>query len=293
MSVLILNKEKGISSFNALKDAQRELSFKKAGHAGTLDPMATGVLPIFFDGYTKLINLISNDKKEYIADFVLGISSNTQDITGKLTFHSDSNKPKITEIKKAITKFIGKNSQIVPEFSAKKIKGTPMYKLARSGKETKKIEQEINIYEIELLSYEFPKFRIRVLCSKGTYVRTLGVDIAKSLNTYAAMSELIRTKFGSLGLRDSVTLDKLKNLDNHTKMQYVKRIEEILINVPKVKIKSSEVKKFQNGSQLESQKIKQIGKCLVFHEDNFLGLGEIDETYWIKPLKVLSDRRKK
>ena len=105
------------------------------------------------------------------------------------------------------------------------------------------------------------------------------------------MSELIRTKFGSLGLRDSVTLDKLKNLDNHTKMQYVKRIEEILINVPKVKIKSSEVKKFQNGSQLESQKIKQIGKCLVFHEDNFLGLGEIDKTHRIKPKKVLSNRR--
>ena len=293
MSVLILNKEKGISSFNALRETQKELSFKKAGHAGTLDPMATGVLPIFFDGYTRLINQISNDKKEYIADFILGISSNTQDITGQLTFHPDSNKPKITEIKKAITRFVGKNFQIVPEFSAKKIKGTPMYKLARKGKETKKIEQEINIYEIELLDYEFPKFKIRVLCSKGTYVRTLGVDIAKSLNTYAAMSELNRTKFGSLSLKDSVTLSKLKNLDNHKKMQYVKRIEEILINVPKVKIKSSEVKKFQNGSQVESQKIENIGKCLVFHEDNFLGLGEIDETYKIKPKKVLSNRRKK
>tara|TARA_Y100001970_G_scaffold278113_1_gene383358 strand:- start:292 stop:1167 length:876 start_codon:yes stop_codon:yes gene_type:complete len=291
MSVLILNKEKGISSFNALKEAQKELSFKKAGHAGTLDPMATGVLPIFFDGYTKLINLISNDKKEYIADFVLGISSNTQDITGELTFHSDSKEPKITEIKKAITEFIGKNTQIVPEFSAKKINGNPMYKLARKGKETKKIKQEIRIYKIELLSYKFPKFKIKVLCSKGTYVRTLGVDIAKKLNTHAAMSELVRTKFGSLSLEDSVTLSKLKNLDNHKKMQYVKRIEEILINVPKVKIKSSEVKKFQNGSHLESQKIKRIGKYLVFHEDNFLGLGEIDKTHRIKPKKVFSNRR--
>ena len=107
------------------------------------------------------------------------------------------------------------------------------------------------------------------------------------------MSELQRTKFGSLNLKDSITLERLKNLDNHKKMQYVKRIEEILINVPKVKIKSSEVKKFQNGSQVESQNIKKIGKYLVFHEDNFLGLGEIDETYWIKPLKVLSNRRKK
>ena len=107
MSVLILNKEKGITSFNALKEAQKELGFTKAGHAGTLDPLATGILPIFFNGYTRLIDLISNEGKEYIADFVLGISSNTQDITGKLSFHSDSTRPKISEIKKAITKFIG------------------------------------------------------------------------------------------------------------------------------------------------------------------------------------------
>lgn len=293
MSVLILNKEKGITSFSALKEVQKELNFAKAGHAGTLDPLATGILPIFFDGYTRLIDLISDEGKEYIADFVLGISSNTQDITGKLSFHSDSEKPKSSELKKAISNFLGKQTQTVPDFSAKKHKGVPMYKLARKGKKTKKIKQKINIYEIELLNYNFPIFSIRVACSKGTYIRTLGSDIAKSLNTYAAMSELQRTKFGSLDLKDSITLERLKNLDNHKKMQYVKRIEEILINVPKVKIKSSEVKKFQNGSQVESQNIKKIGKYLVFHEDNFLGLGEIDETYWIKPLKVLSDRRKK
>ena len=291
MSILILNKEKGITSFTALKQAQKELGFTKAGHAGTLDPLATGILPIFFNGYTRFIDLISTEGKEYVADFVLGISSNTQDITGQLSFHSDSNKPKTSDLQKAISKFIGEQIQIVPDFSAKKHKGIPLYKLARKGKQTKKIEQEINIYEIELINYEFPIFSIRVACSKGTYIRTLGCDIARSLKTYAAMSELQRTKFGSISVENSVSLEKLKNLDNHKKMQYVKRIEEILINVPKVKIESSEVKKFQNGSQVESQNIKKIGKYLVFHEDNFLGLGEIDKTYWIQPLKVLSERR--
>ena len=283
MSVLILNKEKGISSFSALKKAQKELAFTKAGHAGTLDPLATGVLPIFFNDYTRLIDLISNDRKEYIADFVIGISSNTQDITGKLVYYSNSFRPKISELRKAINNFIGKKVQIVPDFSAKKVKGVPMYKLARKGMKIKKIEQKINIYEIELLDYRFPIFKIRVLCSKGTYIRALGVDIANSLNLHAAMSELQRTKFGSINIEDSVTFNKLKNLDNRRKMQYVKRIEEILINVPKVKIKSSEVKKFQNGSQVKGQKIKKLGKCLVFLEDNFLGLGEVDETSWIKP----------
>ena len=291
MSVLILNKEKGITSFTALRQAQKELGFTKAGHAGTLDPLATGILPIFFNGYTRFIDLISTEGKEYIADFVLGISSNTQDITGQLSFHTDSNRPKISDLKNAIGSFMGKQTQIVPDFSAKKHKGVPMYKLARKGKQTKKIEQEINIYEIELINYKFPIFSIRVACSKGTYIRTLGCDIARSLKTYAAMSELERTKFGSIGMENSVSLEKLKNLDNHKKMQYVKRIEEILINVPKVKIESSEVKKFQNGSQVEGQNTKKVGKHLVFHEDNFLGIGEIDETYWIKPLKVLSERR--
>ena len=291
MSVLILNKEKGITSFTALKQAQKELGFAKAGHAGTLDPLATGILPIFFNSYTRFINLISTEGKEYIADFVLGISSNTQDITGQLSFHTDSNRPKTSDLKKAIGNFIGEQIQIAPDFSAKKYKGVPMHKLARNGKQTKKIEQEINIYEIELINYEFPIFSIRVACSKGTYIRTLGCDIARSLNTYAAMSELQRTKFGSIGMENSISLEELKNLDNHKKMQYVKRIEEILINVPKVKIKSSEVKKFQNGSQVEGQNTKKVGKHLVFHEDNFLGIGEIDETCWIKPLKVLSERR--
>ena len=293
MSILILNKEKGITSFEALKKAQKELNFVKAGHAGTLDPLATGILPIFFDGYTRFIELISDEGKEYIANFVLGISSNTQDITGTLSFHADSLKPKSDELKKAISNFLGKQTQLVPDFSAKKQKGIPMYKLARQRKEIKEIKQKINIYDIELLDYSFPIFSIRVACSKGTYIRTLGSDIAKSLNSHAAMSELQRTKFGSIDLKDSITLERLKNLDNLKKMQYVKRIEEILINVPKVKIKSSEVKKFQNGSQVESQKIEKIGKYLVFHEDKFLGLGEIDETFCIKPLKVLSNRRKK
>ena len=234
MSVLILNKEKGITSFSALKEVQKELNFIKAGHAGTLDPLATGILPIFFDSYTRLIDLISDEGKEYIADFVLGISSNTQDITGKLSFHSDSEKPKSTELKKAISNFLGKQTQTVPDFSAKKHKGVPMYKLARKGKKTKKIKQKINIYEIELLNYNFPIFSIRVACSKGTYIRTLGSDIAKSLNTYAAMSELQRTKFGSLDLKDSITLERLKNLDNHKKMQYVKPVSYTHLTLPTI-----------------------------------------------------------
>ena len=102
MSVLILNKEKGITSFTALKQAQKELGFAKAGHAGTLDPLATGILPIFFNSYTRFINLISTEGKEYIADFVLGISSNTQDITGQLSFHTDSNRPKTSDLKKLL-----------------------------------------------------------------------------------------------------------------------------------------------------------------------------------------------
>ena len=121
--------------------------------------------------------------------------------------------------------------QVPPKFSAKKVNGIPMYKLARSGEEFDRKEQKINIFEINLLEYKFPRFKIKVSCSKGTYVRTLGVDIGKRLNQSVSMCVLQRTKFGHLNLDDSISLAELKNLDKNQKMQYVRRVEEILIAV--------------------------------------------------------------
>ena len=292
MSILLLNKDKGMTSFFALKQAQKNLGFLKAGHGGTLDPLATGLLPIFFEQSTKFLQYFNTQSKEYIAEYVFGISSNTEDITGILTY-TDHGEPTEAELCHDLKSFLGEQIQIPPKFSAKKINGVPMYKLARQGKEFDRQEQKINIFEIDLINYEFPKFKIKVSCSKWTYIRTLGVDIGKTLNQSVSMCELQRTKFGHLRLEDSISLSELKNLDKNQKMQYVRRVEEILIDIPQVKIRSSEVKKFQNGCQLEAREIEKTGKHFIFYKKELLGLGLVDNTLQINPLKVLTKGEKK
>ena len=148
MSILLLNKEKDMTSFSAVKQAQKELGFKKAGHGGTLDPLATGVLPIFFEQSTKFLQFFNSETKEYIADFIFGISSNTEDITGILTYEKINKEPKEIEIKRALKKFEGITEQLPPKFSAKKINGVQMYKLARKGQDFNRTPQKINIYNI-------------------------------------------------------------------------------------------------------------------------------------------------
>ena len=283
MSVIFLNKEKGISSYQALREAQKALNFKKAGHAGTLDPIATGLLPIFFDRSTKFIQYFSSEIKGYNATFNLGVSSDTQDIEGKLTVHKNEKHPSRDELNNSVKKFIGKYEQMAPSFSAKKVDGTPMYKLARAGKPTPKRSATVEIYSIELTEFKYPYFSLSVMCSKGTYIRTLGVDIAKKIECNCIMKDLERTSIGPWNLDDSVKFPIIKNLDNREKMQYVKRIEEILKDFPKVKIRSSEVKKFQNGSSIDAEINEKFKKHSVFFEEDFLGIGEFVEGRGLVP----------
>ena len=283
MSVIFLNKEKGISSYQALREVQKALNFKKAGHAGTLDPKATGLLPIFFDRSTKFIQYFSSEIKGYNATFNLGVSSDTQDIEGKPTLHKNEKHPSRDELNNSVKKFIGKYEQIAPSFSAKKVDGTPMYKLARAGKPTPQRSATVEIYNIELTEFKYPYFSLSVMCSKGTYIRTLGVDIAKKIECNCIMKDLERTSIGPWNLDDSVKFPIIKNLDNQEKMQYVKRIEEILKDFPKVKIRSSEVKKFQNGSSIDAEINEKFKKHLVFFEEDFLGIGEFVEGRGLVP----------
>jgi tRNA pseudouridine55 synthase len=283
MSVIFLNKEKGISSYQALREAQKALNFKKAGHAGTLDPIATGLLPIFFDRSTKFIQYFSSEIKGYNATFNLGVSSDTQDIEGKLTVHKNEKHPSRDELNNSVKKFIGKYEQMAPSFSAKKVDGTPMYKLARAGKPTPQRSATVEIYNIELTEFKYPYFSLSVMCSKGTYIRTLGVDIAKKIECNCIMKDLERTSIGPWNLDDSVKFPIIKNLDNREKMQYVKRIEEILKDFPKVKIRSSEVKKFQNGLSIDAEINEKFKKHSVFFEEDFLGIGEFVEGRGLVP----------
>lgn len=286
MSVLILNKPKNLSSFKSLKVIQNLLGLKKAGHAGTLDPLATGILPIFFDRSTKFIQYMPEQDKTYHAKFKLGCSSDTEDIEGNIIYHDSEQAPSMDNLKESVSSFIGSYQQNAPLFSAKKVNGVAMYKLARKGIELEKRSQKVHIKSLELLSYSYPYFEIEAKVSRGTYVRTLGVDIADKLGCNCVLTDLCRTGFGPLKIKDAITIDTLKNLDNKEKMQYVMRVEEILKSIPKLNISSTEVKKFQNGLTFSVTKNEKKEKKLVFYKDEFIGIGEIGNEEKLRPIKL-------
>jgi len=200
-------KPKGPSSYDIIRQIKRDAVDKKVGHGGTLDPLASGVLVVAIGReFTKQLDNVVKDQKEYIANIKLGESSTTQDEEGEKTQISIESEPALAQIKETIQKFIGKIKQIPPAYSAMKINGQRAYKLARQGINPDIKEREITIYEIELLSYNWPILEIRVVCSSGTYIRTLANDIGSDLATGGYLKDLIRTRVGEFDIKDSIKL---------------------------------------------------------------------------------------
>lgn len=195
--IIVVNKAKDMTSHDCVNIVRRALKIKRVGHTGTLDPMATGVLPICIGKATKIADFISLGDKEYEAEFKLGVKTDTLDITGTVIKTSDVS-PKEDEVTDAINSFLGKIMQVPPMYSAKKIKGKKLYELARDGIEINRDPVEVEIKEIEILKLDLVEniISIRVLCSKGTYIRSLIDDIGEKLGTYAVMTALKRTKSG-------------------------------------------------------------------------------------------------
>ncbi len=195
--IIVVNKAKDMTSHDCVNIVRRALKIKRVGHTGTLDPMATGVLPICIGKATKIADFISLGDKEYEAEFKLGLKTDTLDITGTVVKESDVSVTK-EEVEDAINSFLGKIMQVPPMYSAKKIKGKKLYELARDGIEINRDPVEVEIKEIEILKFDLEEniISLRVLCSKGTYIRSLIDDIGEKLGTYAVMTALKRTKSG-------------------------------------------------------------------------------------------------
>lgn len=206
--IILVNKEKNMTSHDCVNIVRRALKIKRVGHTGTLDPMATGVLPICVGKATKIADYISLGDKEYIAEFKLGKETDTLDITGEVKATSD----KICteeEIRDAVNSFLGIIYQVPPMYSAKKIQGKKLYELAREGIEISREPVRIEIKEIEILKIDIENrlVSMRVLCSKGTYIRSLIDDIGKKLGTYAVMTSLERTKSGMFHIENEKVIN--------------------------------------------------------------------------------------
>jgi tRNA pseudouridine55 synthase len=205
--ILLINKERAITSYDVIRKLKRVLpKGQKIGHAGTLDPFATGLLIILLGKSTKLMQKILELEKEYIVKAEFGYSTDTQDITGEKVNVSKSVKEISKEdIQKVVEKkFLGKISQIPPQFSAKKVKGKKAYEYARKGENVNLMPKEVEVYEFDVVNYHWPEVDFRIVCSSGTYIRTLVNDLGEELCTYGTAVELERTRIGDFNIRDSL-----------------------------------------------------------------------------------------
>jgi len=266
---LNINKESGVSSAfitNKLKHALKE----KVGHLGTLDPMATGVLPVAIGKATRLFDYFLNKNKEYIFTIKFGTETDTLDITGKVTKENDL-VPTKSQILKILPQFIGKINQIPPQFSAKSVNGQKAYKLARQGEMVDLKPKEVEIFGLELLKFKNKEATFKMQCTSGTYVRSVCRDLASSLGTIATTTQIYRTKSGVFNIENSIALeDAIGNAENH-----IIRIEDALKNVPQIAITKEEENALLCGKQVKLN-APDCNACLLITETHCVyGLAKI------------------
>ncbi len=285
--VLILDKPADFTSFDAVAVCRRLCHERKIGHTGTLDPMATGVLPLLLGKATRAASLLEDTDKEYEAGFRLGVSTDTEDSTGKVLETSDT--PVSREVLESLLpRFRGEIMQVPPMYSAVSKDGKRLYELARKGIEVERDARPVTIFKLELIEYneETREGKLTVSCSKGTYIRTLIADLAKAAGSLGVMTALRRTKACGFTLVDAVTLDEAKALSEAgTLEEKLRPVEGLFAHLPAVTVSGAQATRFGNGGQLDLKRIPTFRKKkpeagLVFRvktEDGaFLGLGKTE-----------------
>lgn len=279
--VINIFKNKGMSSFDVVRKVRKVAKEKKVGHTGTLDPEATGVLPVCLGKATKIIDYIMKAEKTYFVTFKLGIKTNTYDLEGEITEEKDISGITKEETLQTINSFVGEYSQVPPMFSALKKDGVRLYDLARQGIEIEREGRLITIYDIKNIEISMPYVSMEVTCSKGTYIRSLCYDIGEKLNVGATMVELRRTKTSTFSEEDSINIEDL-NEENIN--DYIISIEEALKMYPRIDINKGYSKLFINGvkvcdkralkSKPESDKLYRV----YDEEGRFIGLGKQEKS---------------
>ena len=268
--ILIVNKPEGITSQGVVSRVKKLLNEKKVGHTGTLDPLATGVLPILIGNYTKLSKYLIEHDKTYRAIIKLGESSSTGDREGEIVETKEVPNLDEAKIKLALDKFLGKKVQTPPMYSAIKINGKKLYEYARAGEEVEIPKREIEIYKIDLISFdkENKRLEFEVSCSKGTYIRTLCEDIAKELETVGYMYSLNRIKVDKFSIEDSFTLE-----DIEARNYKLISMEELFKSLPRIDLSSRKLELFLNGVNLSFD--LEDGIYNIYNDKKYIGLGTV------------------
>ena len=274
--IIIINKEKDWTS-NDIVQKLKGIFHEKVGHTGTLDPLATGVLPILIGKGTLLSKYLINHDKEYIATIKLGEKRSTGDTEGEIIEKQDVNEKMLQEqnINEVLKSFIGKSMQTPPMYSAIKVNGKKLYEYARKGQTVEVNSREIEIYNMELISIskQNKEIKYKVNCSKGTYIRTLSEDIALKLGTVGFMKELERTKVGDFCIEQSTKISDIIENEENINNYYI-TIEKFLENKEEINLDKKELKKFLNGVKIPILKKDEIYR--IYSENNqFIGIGKI------------------
>lgn len=292
--ILNVNKEKGISSARVVSLVRRALDIKKVGHTGTLDLEASGVLPIVVGKATRVSDYMMTKDKVYETDLILGAKTTTLDAAGEITQKSSKVIDK-DEFLAVMNTFKGEIDQVPPMYSALKVSGKKLYDLAREGIEIERKKRKVNIYDIDLLDFDFPRAKIRVTCSKGTYIRTLVDDIGEKLGTFAYVDNLVRARVGEFDIKDAIKIEDILEISREDLLKKLYPIDTALKNFEKIVLDKNYLEKLINGQVVEVE--KNYGKIIrVYCEDEFLGLGnnygENDKNF-LKMEKVFYEREDK
>lgn len=286
-------KEKGFTSFDVVAKMRGIFQQKKIGHTGTLDPEAEGVLPVCLGRATKVCDLLTDKDKEYEAVLLLGVMTDTQDLSGEVLEERPVEATE-KEVRDAIVSFIGDYMQIPPMYSALKVNGQKLCDLARKGVTVERKARPVTIHEIEILSVELPEVRMRVHCSKGTYIRTLCQDIGEKLGCGGCMKSLLRTRVAAFAIEDALKLDELEARLKSGDKSFIHAVDSVFLQYEKVSVYETADRLVRNGNRIPEEficnmqeKYKQDCIRLYGWEGTFIGLFSYKEaTKDFKPIKL-------
>jgi tRNA pseudouridine55 synthase len=286
--VLLLDKPIGLSSNDALQKARRLFSAAKGGHTGTLDPLATGLLPLCFGEATKFSADLLGADKTYEAEIKLGVTTDSGDAEGNVVATAAVN-VKNGDVFSVLPQFIGPIAQVPPMHSALKLNGRPLYELARKGLEVERQARAVTIFSIDFLGLDQNCLKLRVACSKGTYIRVLAADIGQALGCGAHLSALRRTVVGDLDLAQSVTLAELEALDESERAGRLLSVDALLQSLPVVTVEGDAAERFRHGNPVDLPE-GLTGKIRVYADGHLIGVGEpgSEGRLWPKRLVQLA-----
>ena len=263
--IINIYKEKGYTSHDVVAKLRGILKQKRIGHTGTLDPQAEGVLPVCLGNATKLCELLTDKKKEYVAQLLLGVSTDTQDMTGDIVCRKPVEAGE-EEVKRAVFSFAGEYNQIPPMYFAIRVGGRRLYELAREGKKIERTARPVRIHSIDVLSVTLPRVSFKVECSKGTYIRTLCHDIGEALGCGGCMETLVRTRSGAFRIEEALTLDQIEEMQKRGMLRdSILSVEEALSEYPLCAVKEEADRLIYNGNPFSG---KDAGEPGALPEDS-------------------------